>query len=204
MAIPYKYDASLTLECTEVTPLDKIASLTANHITSIKGVLTLHAEHIKEITMKSGNVVPMLNHCVITDNTDTVHLALWGTTTKEVTNKFSYIIFQVRVKEFDGVKYLTSTPSTTVTPAEHFPLPNQELFDSFFQTATTLVDQIRLAESFQSGYPALNVQNHYQNLLQQLWLNVKTAVQLNPFPFAASTPQFELLSDETATTNLFG
>ena len=151
MDIPYKYDESLTLECTEeVTPLDKIASLTANHITSIKGVLTLRAEHIKEITMKSGNVVPMLNHCVITDNTDTVRLALWGTTIKEVTNKFSYIISHVRVKEFDGVKYLTSTPSTTVTPTEeHFPLPTQELFDSFFQTATTLVDQIRLAESFQ-------------------------------------------------------
>ena len=96
-----------------VTLIGNIPSLSENTITSIQGVVTMSLEHIKEVTTKTADTIPMLDHCVVTDNTGTIRLTLWGSTIKEITNNDSYMIRNLRVKSFDAKKYLTTTPTTT-------------------------------------------------------------------------------------------
>ena len=98
-----------------VTLIGNIPSLSENTITSIQGVMiiTMSLEHIKEVTTKTANTIPMLDHCVVTDNTGTIRLTVWGSTIKEITNNDSYMITNLRVKSFDAKKYLTTTPTTT-------------------------------------------------------------------------------------------
>lgn len=72
-----------------VTLIGNIPSLSENTITSIQGVVTMSLEHIKEITTKTADTIPMLDHCVVTDNTGTIRLTLWGSTIKEITNNNS-------------------------------------------------------------------------------------------------------------------
>ena len=81
--------------------------------------------------MKNGFLVPMLDHCSISDNTGTIPLMLWGDLIKQVANKNSYSITHVRVKQYDSAKYLTTTLSTTITPAnEHYSPPSNRFFQS--------------------------------------------------------------------------
>ena len=98
-----------------VTLIGNIPSLSENTITSIQGVMiiTMSLEQIKEVTTKTANTIPMLDHCVVTDNTGTIRLTVWGSTIKEITNNDSYRITNLRVKSFDAKKYLTTTPTTT-------------------------------------------------------------------------------------------
>lgn len=150
--ISFEYDEHLTAEhAQELTSLDNIASVDEGQLSSVKGIITLQHEHIKEYSMQNSTTVPMLNRCVITDHTASVRLTLWGNTIKEAINHPCCIMTSVRVKNFNGVKYLSSTPSTTLTETEEkFPLPSEELFDSFFRATKILVDHLRVADSFKT------------------------------------------------------
>ena len=150
--IDFKYlENSEIHDSNTVTLIGNIPSLSENTITSIQGVVTMSLEHIKEITTKTADTIPMLDHCVVTDNTGTIRLTLWGSTIKEITNNDSYMITNLRVKSFDAKKYLTTTPTTTIQAIEEtFPPPTEEYFDSFFKLTTIYVDKITLAENFKT------------------------------------------------------
>ncbi|XP_073237708.1 uncharacterized protein [Porites lutea] len=65
--------------------------------------------------MKDGYLYSMLERCSVSDNTGTCRLTLWGTPIQEVANHKSYSITDVRVKIFNSIKYLTSTPLQDLT-----------------------------------------------------------------------------------------
>ena len=143
-----------------LTTIENVRLLNENDLVTVKGIVTLETDSIREVMMKNDFLIPMLNRCTITDQSDTIRLTLWGDLIKEVANKKSYCITHVCVKEYDSTKYLTTTPSTTVTPTdEHFPPPTNEFFDSMFEGKTILVDQIRLADTFKTWLSCTNCQN---------------------------------------------
>ena len=150
--IDFEYlENSQVHDANTVTLIGNIPSLAENIITSIQGVVTMSLEHIKEVTTKTADTIPMLDHFVVTDNTGTIRLTLWGSTIKEITNNNSYMITNLRVKSFDAMKYLTTTPTTTIQGMEEtFPPPTEECFDSFFKLTTIYVDKITLAENFKT------------------------------------------------------
>ena len=150
--IDFEYlENSQVHDANTVTLIGNIPSLAENTITSIQGVVTMSLEHIKEVTTKTADTIPMLDHFVVTDNTGTIRLTLWGSTIKEITNNNSYMITNLRVKSFDAMKYLTTTPTTTIQGMEEtFPPPTEECFDSFFKLTTIYVDKITLAENFKT------------------------------------------------------
>ena len=143
-----------------MTTIHDARLLNENDITTVKGILTLETDSIRELPMKNGFVIPMLNRCTITDNTGNIRLTLWGELIKQVVTKNSYNISHVRIKQFDSNKYLTTTPSTNITPCdEHFPSPTKELFNSIFDAKTISVDQIRIAENFKLWLSCAKCQN---------------------------------------------
>ena len=117
--IDFEYlENSQVHDANTVTLIGNIPSLAENIITSIQGVVTMSLEHIKEVTTKTADTIPMLDHFVVTDNTGTIRLTLWGSTIKEITNNNSYMTTNLRVKSFDAMKYLTTTPTTTIQGIE--------------------------------------------------------------------------------------
>lgn len=150
--IPFEYDTSTSQQSeTSLTTITEIQTLPENHLTTVKGIITLDADSVREVIMKDGFLVPMLNRCAITDKTGTIRLTLWGDLIREATNHNTYSVTQVRIKSYDNAKYLTTTPSTTLNSLdEHFTPPSNQLFQNLFDTDAIFVDGITLAEAFQT------------------------------------------------------
>ena len=159
--VAFEYDTNTPQEQeTPLTTIQGIQKLERNKLLTVKGTITLNADSVRDVIMKDGFLVPMLNRCTITDNSATIRLTLWGDLIQQVTNHSSYSITQVRIKTFDNAKYLTTTPSTTITPIEeHFTPPSAQLFQSLFDTETIFVDNIRLAEAFKTWLSCSKCQN---------------------------------------------
>lgn len=159
--IQFKYDDTAPPENqTALTTVENVRLLNENQLATVKGILTLRTNSIRDIIMKNGFLVPMLDRCTITDNTGTIPLTLWGDLIKQVANKNSYSITHVRVKQYDSAKYLTTTPSTTITPAdEHYSPPSNEFFNSLFDAKTISADRIRLADTFKTWLSCSKCQN---------------------------------------------
>ena len=101
--------------------------------------------------MKDGYLVSMLECCTVSDDTVTCRLTLWGTVIQEVANHKSYSITDVRVKIFNSIKYLTSTPVTTFTIAEESYEPlSEEDFSRLFDAVSNYVPKILLADSYKT------------------------------------------------------
>lgn len=153
-------DAALPDNQPALTTIENVRVLNENDLVTVKGILTLQTDSIREVIMKNGFLIPMLNRCTITDHSDTIRVTLWGDLIKEVANKKSYCITHVRVKEYDSTKYLTTTPSTIISPTdEDFSPPTNEFFDSMFDGKTIFVDQIRLADTFKTWLSCTNCQS---------------------------------------------
>ena len=99
----------------QFTTVQDIIRLEETQLTCVKGILTLCPDSVQQILMKDGYLVSMLECCTVSDDTGTCRLTLWGTAIQEVANHKSYSITDVRVKIFNSIKYLTSTPATTFT-----------------------------------------------------------------------------------------
>ena len=159
--LTFQYDdTALPEKEIALTTIHNVHLLNENDLATVKGILTLEKESTRDVIMKNGLVVPMLNRCSITDNTGTIRLTLWGDLIKQVSNKKSYSISHIRVKQYDSAKYLTTTPSTTITPIdERFPPPTNELFGSMFDNKTIAVHKTSLAESFRSWLSCIKCQS---------------------------------------------
>lgn len=147
--VPFEYDTTTSQQPqTSFTAITEIQILPQNHLASVRGIITLDADSVREVIMKDGFLVPMLNRCTITDSTGTIRLTLWGDLIQQASNHQSYSVTQVRIKTYDNAKYLTTTPSTTLTPLEeHFNPPSDQLFQSLFDIDVIFVDRVTLAEA---------------------------------------------------------
>ena len=143
-----------------LTTIEDIHLSNQNEHVTVKGILTLQKESTRQVITKNGFLTPMLNRCTITDHTGTIPLTLWGDLITQVSDKNAYSITHVRMKQYDSAKYLTTTPSTTITTSdEHFPSPTTELFNSMFDAKTISVDKIRLVDTFKTWLSCGKCQN---------------------------------------------
>ena len=111
----------------------------------------LSAQTVQQIPMKDGYLVSMLERCSVTDDTGTCRLTLWGTAIQEVANHKCYSMTDLRVKIFNSIKYLTSTPATTFTIAEEsYEPPSEEEFSRLFDAVSNYVPKILLADSYKT------------------------------------------------------
>ena len=156
--IPFEYSEDSTAQNPQMlTDLHKVASLNEKQIVSVKGAITLCPEYVQQVTTRRGATINVLDRCVITDDTATVRLALWGHSVNEVTNHGSYIITNVQVKNFDSTNYLTTIPSTVITTTEdRFPLPTAQAFNDFFDATTIFVRQVSLVDKFKTWFSCTN------------------------------------------------
>ena len=133
------------------TNIQDIPSLEENELTSVKAILTLRPDCVQQLPMKDGFLLPMLDRCAISDHTGMSRLTLWGNAIDEVVNDKCYTITNLRVKVFNSIKYLTSTPTSTFTIAEHaYDPPSEQDFCALFDAATMLVPKILLADSYKT------------------------------------------------------
>ena len=131
------------------TTMDDIMSLVENQLTSVKGILACQTDSVQQVPMKDGFVLPMLDCCTISDDTGTRRLTLWGTAIDEVVNHTCYSITDVRVKVFNSMKYLTTTPATTFTVIQEMYEPlSQSDFSALFDAVTTFAPKVLLADSY--------------------------------------------------------
>ena len=162
--ITFQYDDTTPTENQpDLTTVDNVRLLNENQLASVKGILTLSTDSIRDVIMKNGFLVPMLDRCTITDNSGTIPLTLWEDLIKQVANAKSYSITHVRVKQYDSQKYLTTTPSTTITPAdEDYSPPTNQFFDSLFDAKTAKMitaDRICLADTLKTWLSCSKCQN---------------------------------------------
>jgi len=99
--ITFQYDDTASTENQPVlTTVDNVRLLNENQSkVTVKGILTLRTDSIRDVIMKNGFLVPMLDRCTITDNSGTIPLTLWGDLIKQVANENSYSITHVHVKK---------------------------------------------------------------------------------------------------------
>ena len=135
----------------QFTTVQDIIHLEENQLTCVKGILTLRPDSVKQIPMKDGYLVSMLERCTVSGDTVSCRLTLWGTAIQEVANHKSYSITDVRVKIFNSTKYLTSTPATTFTIAEEsYEPPSEEDFSRLFDAVSNYVPKILLPDSYKT------------------------------------------------------
>ena len=149
--IQFEYAEPEAHPSNQFTTVQDIIRLDENQLTCVKGILTLRPDSVKQIPMKDGYLVSMLERCTVSDDTGTCRLTLWGTAIQEVANHKSYSITDVRVKIFNSTKYLTSTPATTFTIAEEsYEPPSEEDFSRLFDAVSNYVPKILLADSYKT------------------------------------------------------
>ena len=135
----------------QLTSLEDIASAEEDELVSVKGTLTLQKDYVQQVVMKDGFLIPMLERCTITDDTSTIRLTLWGSAIEQVANNRCYAITDVRVKQFNSAKYLTSTPATTFTVVDDtYDPPTPEFFNMLFDATTIHVSKIHLADNYKT------------------------------------------------------
>ena len=176
-----------------VTTVDKVCLLNENQLATVEGILTLCTNSIREVIMKNGFVVPMLDRCTITDNSGTIPITLWADLIKQVANEKSYSITHIRVKQYKSKKYLTTTPSTTITSSDkHYSPPTNEFFDSLFDAKTILADRIRLADTFKTWLSCSKCQNMLPEAASasNTILKCLTAMHFNRRPLAIPVPPY--------------
>ena len=149
--ITFEYDETSSLSRQQLTTIANINCIEENQLTSVQGTLTLCKDSVQQTVMNDGFLVPMLTRCTITDDTGTIRLTLWGSAIEEVSNNNSYTITNVRVKSYNSTKYLTTTPSSEITPSDqYFSPPTEQMFNKLFDAETIRVDNIRLADTFKT------------------------------------------------------
>jgi len=75
--ITFHYDDTASLENQSIlTTVEKVRLLDENQLATVKGILTLRIDSIRDVIMKNGFLVPMLERCTITDNSGTIPVTL--------------------------------------------------------------------------------------------------------------------------------
>ena len=164
--IVFEYDEGTSQEA-EVTnkTIRTIESLRESEMISAKGCLSLRADCIREVVIKNGSVVTMLDWCAIRDESGTIRLTLWGDIIQQVTNHSCYSFENVLVKFYDFERYLTTTHSTRIMPTEEkFPRIHEQLFDSLFDVERISIEKITFAQQLKKWLSCCECGKHLSDV----------------------------------------
>lgn len=130
---------------TAPTTINDVYSVAENVFITVKGRLQFKNDAVKTIFVRCKEM-DMMEQCTLTDDTAVLTITLWDKIFPNVHNEGCYCFTNVRVKQFDGKKYLTTTTNTVLTEEsdEDFPKLTDDAFDDFFQIKTLKVDAIEL------------------------------------------------------------
>ena len=165
--IVFEYDEGSSQEAERTyKTIATIESLRESEMISVKGCLSLRADCIREVVMKNGSVVTMLDRCAIRDDNGTIRLTLWGDIIQQVTNHSCYSFENVLVKFYDFERYLTTTHSTRIMPTEEkFPRISEQLFDSLFDVETIPVEKISFAQQLKKWLSCCECGKHLSDVM---------------------------------------
>ena len=151
------HNSEIDFECLEEIPtapttIKEAYSVAENVIITVNGRLHYKIETLTTISVR-GKDMDMLEQCTLTDETTTIKITLWDNIICQVHNGGCYSFSNVRVKQFDGKKYLTTTANTVVKEdSNDFPQLSDEAFDAFFEIKTLTVETIELLDAFKKHY----------------------------------------------------
>jgi len=173
--IVFEYDEGASQEAEQTyKTIGTIESLRESEMISVKGCLSLRADRVREVVMKNGTVVTMLDRCAIRDDSGTIRLTLWGDIIQQVRNDSCYSFENVLVKFYDFERYLTTTHSTRVMLTEEkFPHISEELFDSLFDVGRISVEKISFAQQLKKWLSCCECGKHLSDVTSMLEKIVK-------------------------------
>ena len=103
--IVFEYDEGTSQEAEQTyKTIGTIESLRESEMISVKGCLSLRADRVREVVMKNGTVVTMLDRCAIRDDSGTIRLTLWGDIIQQVRNNSCYSFKNVLVKFYNFLR----------------------------------------------------------------------------------------------------
>ena len=147
--------------------IDDVISLEGNEMTSVKGVLVLRPGSVQKVPMKDGMLIRMLDRYTVSDDTGITRLTFWGAAIDEVVSRQCYAITDVRVKVFNSLKYLTSTPAATLTAIEEeYEVPSAEELAVFLMQCRFSCRRFSSRIASRPGCRVYNVENKLAKLLQ--------------------------------------
>lgn len=149
--IDYEFNRNLEEEETSVTELSQLPNLAVEQLLTVEGRVNFDGDPIVRDT--DGVQRTMLERCAITDDTATVKLTLWNDLIDEVENSTCYILTNVRVKEYDSKKYLTTTPNTEIKRSTNtFPIADEATFQNLFGIYTIVVPRVELLDHYKKSF----------------------------------------------------
>ena len=114
------------------------------------GQLTISPTEMKDTTI-NGATLGCNKTGIVTDNTGSLPITIWGTLNQTLKNGVTYKLGLLRVKNYQ-VKRLSTTPSTTAIKQEmEFPEP-EVTFTSAVNSQEVEVKSINLAEDFKRWF----------------------------------------------------
>ena len=158
--ITFQYDDTASTENQPVlTTVDNVRLLNENQSkVTVKGILTLRTDSIRDVIMKNGFLVPMLNRCTITDSSGTIPLTLWGDLIKQVANENSYSITHVHVKKKTTPKstWQPLRPQPSLQPTNITLRPRTNLLTVCLTSKWSPLTEFASQILSRPGFPALN------------------------------------------------
>ena len=140
------------LERAEDLPMTivEIQKVEGGQLVIAEGRLTCSSDQIKEIVI-NGNSIACNESAILTDQTGSIPLTIWGELNKTLTSETSYKLAPLRVKSYD-IKRVSTTPYTRVLKLEkEFP-PAEEEFAGAADITEIRVPSVNFAEDFKRWF----------------------------------------------------
>lgn len=112
-----KPDCTYSTEEASTVTVSDISELKPNQKVTITAVVTMGTEKPVEVVLKStGKTSHVKEDCVLEDSTGAVMLYNWDPLIANIKTSQSYLLKNLSVKNFQGKTFLSTTPTTTVSP----------------------------------------------------------------------------------------
>lgn len=151
-------NSEITFECNTMrendttTKIENINSIAENVIICVNGRLAFQMDSVEKVMVR-GHEMEMMERCIITDNAGSIRITLWEGHINSVQNNVCYHLTNVRVKEYDNRKYLTTTLNTIIKEVkEEFPYSTEEELNNLFQIVTVVAETIEMMDGVKKQY----------------------------------------------------
>ena len=138
-------------EDVRATTIEAISSISRDQVITVEGKVKCDGEPV----LNESRGVRMQERCALKDDTGMVRLTLWNDLIDKVNNEQSYKITHVRVKEYDSMKYLTTTPDSEILPpTREYTAVNvdEEEFNNLFDIHSIVVERVELLDHYKKSY----------------------------------------------------
>lgn len=113
---PKPESACSTEEASTVT-VSEVSELKANQKVHETAVITMGTENPVEVVLKStGKTTNVKEDCVLEDSTGAILVHIWHPLIANIKTGQSYLLRNLTVKNFQGKTFLSTTPTTNVSP----------------------------------------------------------------------------------------